>query len=101
MSLEAPCGFDRGHSYGPSIGVGQRTEARSNIRAIRHLDKFVVRDARAARHVHLLAADLAVRRILIVGDGFLVSDNFIQSPAVGAFKRLSHLTNVPWLGLGF
>ena len=57
-----------------------------------------MRDARAVRQVHLFTTDLAVRRILIVGDGFLVSDNFIQSAAVGAFKRLSHLTNVPWLG---
>jgi hypothetical protein len=46
MSLEAPCGFDRGHSYGPSIGAGQPTETRSNTRAIWHLDEFVAGDAR-------------------------------------------------------
>jgi hypothetical protein len=96
MSLEAPCGFDRG-SYGPSIGASQRTETRSNIRAIRHLDEFVAGNARAIRHrVHLFPADLTVRLMVIVEDGFVVR-NFIQRPAVGALKCLSHLTNIPWL----
>src|SRR5262249_57748875 len=77
MSLEAPCGFDRDHSCGPSIGAGQRTETRSHIRAIWHLDEFVAQNARAVRRVHLFHADLTVRRMAIVGDGFLVR-NFIE-----------------------
>jgi hypothetical protein len=76
--------------------VSQRAETRSNIRAIWHLDEFVARNARAVRRVHLFAADLTVRQMLIVRDGFVVP-NFIQGPAVGAFKGLSHLTNIPWL----
>jgi len=96
MSLEAPCGFDRDHSCGPSIGAGQRTETRSHIRAIWHLDEFVAQNARAVRRVHLFPADLTVRRMVIVGDGFLVR-NFIQRPAVGAFKGLFHLTNISLL----
>src|SRR5215471_13924137 len=54
MSLEAPCGFDRDHSCGPSIGAGQRTETRSHIRAIWHLDEFVAQNARAVRRWLLL-----------------------------------------------
>jgi ABC-type uncharacterized transport system substrate-binding protein len=34
--------------------------------------------------------------MVIEGDGFVVRD-FIQRPAVGALKGLSHLTNIPWL----
>jgi hypothetical protein len=80
MSLEAPCGFDRGYSYGPSIGAGQPTETRSNMRAIWHLDEFVAGNARTVRRrVHLFPADLTVRRMVIVGDGFVVR-NFIQRP---------------------
>src|SRR6266568_7934244 len=89
MSLETPCGFDRGHRPEPSIGVGQRTERRLNVRAIRHLYEFVARNARAVRRVHLFPADLAVHRILIGADGFLVR-NFIQSTAMRALKGLRH-----------
>jgi hypothetical protein len=48
-----------------------------NVRAVWHLDKFVAQNARALRHVHLFPADSAVRRILILGDGFLVCNDFI------------------------
>jgi len=41
----------------------------------------------------MFPADLAVRRTLIVKGSFLVF-NFIQSPAVGAFNRLSHVTDL-------
>ena len=79
----------------------QRTKMRSNIRAVWHLDEFVAQNARAIRHVHLSPADLAVRRILIVEDGFLVCNNFIESPALGAFKGLSHRMNISRPRLGF
>jgi hypothetical protein len=66
------------------------------MRAIWHLDEFVAGNARTVRRrVHLFPADLTVRR-MVMGDGFVVR-NFIQRPAVGALKCLSHLTNIPWL----
>jgi hypothetical protein len=71
------------------IDICQRTKTRSNIRAVWHLDEFVAQNARALCHVHLFPADSAVHRIFILGHGFLVCNNFIQSPAVGAFNGLS------------
>jgi hypothetical protein len=75
---------------------GPCAKARSNIRAVWHLDEFVAGNARAVPRVHPFPADLTVRRMVIEGDGFVVRD-FIQRPAVGALKGLSHLTNIPWL----
>jgi hypothetical protein len=50
------------------------------MRAIWHLDEFVAGNARTVRRrVHLFPADLTVRRMVIVGDGFVVR-NFIQRP---------------------
>ena len=71
-------------------------EARLNIRAVWHLDEFVARNARAVRRDHLFPADLTVRRVVIARVGFVVR-NFIQRPAVGAFKGLSHPANIPCL----
>jgi hypothetical protein len=42
-----------------------------------------------AGDVHPFPTDLTVRRMVIAGDSFVVR-NFIQRPAVGAFKGLSH-----------
>ena len=71
-----------------------RTEARSNIRAIWHLDELVARNAGAVCRAHLSPANLTVRRMLVLGGGFLVR-NFIESAAMGALKSLSHLKNIP------
>jgi hypothetical protein len=68
-------------------------DAQSNVCAIRHLNQFMASSARAARRIHQFSADLTVRRMFIVGDRFLVC-NFLQSTAVGAFKGLSHVTDV-------
>jgi hypothetical protein len=48
----------------------------------------------------LFPADLTVRRVVIARVGFVLR-NFIQCLAVGAFKGLSQLRNILWLGLGF
>jgi hypothetical protein len=69
LDLAAPLGFlckaFLGHRFSPvrdfhvrvvtrsTIDICQRTKTRSNIRAVWHLDEFVVQNARALRHVHL------------------------------------------------
>jgi hypothetical protein len=63
---------------------------RSNIRAVWHLDEFVVPNVRAVPRVHLFPADFTVRQTVILGHGFFVP-NFINCPAVRAFKRFRHL----------
>ena len=68
-----------------SGNLGQRMETLLNIRAIRHLDEFVAHIVRAVCRAHFLPADLAVSRMLIGQDVFVVPD-FIHSPAVRAFK---------------
>jgi hypothetical protein len=73
---------------------------RSNIRAVWHLDEFVVPNVRAVPRVHLFPADFTVRQTVILGHGF-VMPNFIYCPAVGAFKSFGHLKNILWLGVGF
>ena len=77
--------------------AGARTKMASNIRAVGHAYKFVACNARTSRRNHLFPADLAVRLVLIVRDISIC--NFIQSPAMRAFKCFSHPTNIPWLGL--
>jgi len=99
MSVEASCGFDRGDSCRPPI-VLVSARPRSNIRAVWHLDEFVVPNVRAVPRVHLFPADFTVRQTLILGHGFVVP-NFIYCPAVGAFKSFRHLKNILWLGVGF
>jgi hypothetical protein len=99
MSVEASCGFDRGDSCPPPI-VLVSARPRSNIRAIWHLDEFVVPNVRAVPRVHLFPADFTVRQTVILGHGFVVP-NFIYCPAVGAFKSFRHLKNIRWLGVGF
>jgi hypothetical protein len=73
---------------------------RSNIRAVWHLDEFVVPNVQAVPRVHLFPADLTVRQTVILGHGFVVP-NFIYCPAVGAFKSFRHLKNILGLGVGF
>ena len=99
MSVEASCGFDRGDSCRPPI-VLVSARPRSNIRAVWHLDEFVVPNVRAVPRVHLFPADFTVRQTVILGHGF-VMPNFIYCPAVGAFKSFGHLKNILWLGVGF
>ena len=78
----------------------RRLRPHSNIRAVWHLDEFVVANVRAGPRVHLFPADFTVRQTVILGHGFVVP-NFIYCPAVRAFKSFRHLKNILWLGVGF
>jgi hypothetical protein len=69
MSVEASCGFDRGDSCRSPI-VLVSAWPRSNIRAVWHLDEFVVPNVRAVPRVHLFPADFTVRQTVILGHGF-------------------------------
>src|SRR5262249_52273693 len=89
MSVEASCGFDRGDSCRPPI-VLVSARPRSNIRAVWHLDEFVVANVRAGPRVHVFPADFTVRQTVILGHGLVVPD-FIYCPAVRAFKSFRHL----------
>jgi hypothetical protein len=82
MSVEASCGFDRGDSCRPPI-VLVSARPRSNIRAVWHLDEFVMPNVRAVPR----------GQTVILGHGFFVP-NFIYCPAVGAFKSFGHLKNI-------
>jgi hypothetical protein len=58
------CGFDRGDSCRPAI-VLVSARPRSNIRAVWHLDEFVVPNVRAVPRVHLFS-----RRLHSTPDGY-------------------------------
>jgi hypothetical protein len=82
------------------MGGASEDATGSNIRAVWHLDEFVVPNVRAIPRVHLFPADFTVCQTVILGHGFVVP-NFIYCPAVRAFKSFRHPKNILWLGVGF